>query len=370
MLEVLQTTDLHAAAVRKIRWLWTGYLAEGMVTLLTSRWKAGKTTLVSAMLRLMEQGGSLAGSEVAPGRAVIVSEEPPALWAQRDRSKPFGPQVSFICRPFKNRPSPEQWSGLIDQLAEMPVEVVILDPLAMFLPGSIENSASPLLGALEQLHRLTDRGMAVILLHHPRKEQSVKTLSPRGSGALTGFADFIAELDGAPEAGATNRRRRLRVASRLSPPCEAVIELDEAGLMYSLVETAAEPDGYEAAWPVLEIILGDAPYRLTRDHILSYWLEDHEKPSMPTLRRWLERAEQERRVEKTGTGRKFDPFKFTIAGRADLMPELPVLETWRTQATRTHNMLLKADRVAARALEEDEEDMEDEELEDEYDEEE
>src|SRR5262245_38485074 len=41
---------LAASAPPLAAWLWQGYLAPGAVTLLTSRWKAGKTTLASVLL--------------------------------------------------------------------------------------------------------------------------------------------------------------------------------------------------------------------------------------------------------------------------------------------------------------------------------
>src|SRR5216683_5632648 len=37
------------AADPNVSWLWDGYLARGAVTLLTSLWKAGKTTLIAIL---------------------------------------------------------------------------------------------------------------------------------------------------------------------------------------------------------------------------------------------------------------------------------------------------------------------------------
>jgi hypothetical protein len=67
-----------AAAER--RWLWHGYLATGKITLLTSQWKSGKTTLIAIILARMAQGGQLADLAVAPARAVVISEEGPDNW--------------------------------------------------------------------------------------------------------------------------------------------------------------------------------------------------------------------------------------------------------------------------------------------------
>src|ERR1700719_1097923 len=67
--DVATSTDAPPA------WLWHGYLGPGRVTLLTSQWKSGKTTLVSLLLARMQQGGQLAGLPVSAGKAFVISEE-------------------------------------------------------------------------------------------------------------------------------------------------------------------------------------------------------------------------------------------------------------------------------------------------------
>lgn len=53
--------EVHSAAEEKMAWLWHGYLAPGNITLLTSQWKTGKTTLLSVLLARLKEGGTLAG---------------------------------------------------------------------------------------------------------------------------------------------------------------------------------------------------------------------------------------------------------------------------------------------------------------------
>ena len=43
-----------------VAWLWEGYLAPGNITLLTSQWKSGKTTLMSILLSRLREAGRLA----------------------------------------------------------------------------------------------------------------------------------------------------------------------------------------------------------------------------------------------------------------------------------------------------------------------
>src|SRR5262249_51666342 len=93
--------DLWRVGQTPVGWLWHGYLKPGAVTLLTSRWKSGKTTLLSVLLSRLASGGELAGRAVAAGKAVVVSEESPEQWASRGRQLDFGRHVCWLCRPFR-----------------------------------------------------------------------------------------------------------------------------------------------------------------------------------------------------------------------------------------------------------------------------
>jgi hypothetical protein len=59
-----------SSALPQLSWLWHGYLAAGNITLLTSQWKSGKTTLLSVLLAKMAQGGVMAGLRVKPAKAL------------------------------------------------------------------------------------------------------------------------------------------------------------------------------------------------------------------------------------------------------------------------------------------------------------
>src|SRR5262245_3812469 len=99
-------------------WLWHGLIAPGNLTLLTSQWKAGKTTLLSVLLGLRVAGGTLGGQPVRPGKTVVVTEEPLSLWAGRVKKHHLGGSVCFIPRPFQTIPTQEEWLGLAAQHQE------------------------------------------------------------------------------------------------------------------------------------------------------------------------------------------------------------------------------------------------------------
>ena len=312
--------ELTGKIVAANAWPWHGYIAPGALTLLTSQWKAGKTTLVSVLLERLGTGGMLAGLPVAPGRAVVVSEEAPEMWARRAERLDFGRHVCFLCRPFDHKPNAAEWEGLVNELDRLRVEhgltLAVIDPLAVFLPGRDENNASAIITALMPLRRLTAAGMAVLLLHHPRKQGARDGMRSRGSGALAGHVDILIEMGWLPEAGPTDRRRRLRAFARFpETPPEHLIELNAAGTDY-LSLGDAETEAFGRGWPGLRAVLTEADRRLSRTEILAAWSPDVEEPTPVTLWRWLERGVAEGRVHRAGRGTRSDPFCYWLPERA------------------------------------------------------
>ncbi len=330
--ETLWLDDLRRAAAPRPAWLWHGYLAAGNVTLLTSEWKSGKTTLLSALLGRMQTGGTLAGQGVASGRAAVVSEEGAAHWLRRSERHAFAGHVCWLCRPFRGKPSLAEWLALLEQLGEMRqrhgLSLVALDPLAALLPGRNENLAGGVLEALLPLRRLTDAGLAVLVLHHPRKGAALAGQAARGSGALSGYVDIVVEMERLDRRDPTDRRRVLRGYSRHEEtPRSLVIELNAEGTDYATLGDL-EGAAYLGGWPVLRTLLEGARRKLTREEMLGQWPAEAVRPDGTTLWRWLERAAAEGRVRRDGEGRKGRPYRYWLPGmeerwRADPFSEQP-----------------------------------------------
>jgi hypothetical protein len=319
--------DQSAPPPPSVDWLWKGYLARGALTLLTSQWKTGKTTLLSVLLARMGQGGELAGLPLARGKAAIVSEERLECWQERGFRLGFGREVCYFCRPFSARPTLEAWHALVDELAQVGVEhgvaLTVIDPLAYFLPGAVENQSAALLQVLQPLERLTWQRQAVLLLHHPRKHALAAGMLARGSGALCTLADVIVEMDVVPHGPEGDRRRRLTAWSRFADtPRSRVIELSADGRDYSLVDPAALVDAFQLHWHSVERILAYPPRKLTRQEILSQWPARGPAPSPSVLWRVLDRAVEEELLEQEGSGTRGDPYYYWLANLpADWEPE-------------------------------------------------
>jgi len=339
-LKVLKLSDLNASDDDD--WIWDGYLAVNQITLFTARWKSGKTTLLSHLLAHRRSGGAFLGQKVAVGKSVVVTEEPPALWQERAARLCLSDDDRFICRPFKERPTLDDWTGLINNLArfsdEQESDLVILDPLSHVLPGYCENHPQMLLDALQSLRRLTDAGVGVLLVHHPRRRQSNAGDMARGCGALQAFVDIIMEMACFKPNDPTDARRRLLGYSRhADTPRSQLIELNAAATRYTCLDESFD-DRFLQSWAMVRNVLSNAAHELTRTEILKSWPESYPRPSSLTLWRWLEQARERALVARIGAGSCIDPFRYFLPER---------LEVWKKDPTyQLHCMMLESSRHA------------------------
>ncbi len=317
----LSYADLRPREGAEADWLWHGYLLPGAVTLLTSQWKSGKSTLLSVLLARLQTGGVLAGLPVRAGRAVVVSEEPPQLWWDRGLRLALDGHVQWFCRPFRGRPTEEQWLGLIEQIGHMherqPVGLLAIDSLANLAPMRTENDAVEVLKAIAPFQRLSGRGVSVLLCHHPKKGPVVPGQAARGSGARPANVDISLEMFAVGRRDGQDRRRRLRAYSRYAAtPPEWVIEWSADGTDYRGLGPSGEPD-FAAGWEVLREVLANAEGLLTRRDIFRAWPASAAAPAKMTLRKWLSRAVKERRVLQHGSGTRRDPYKYHLPGMVE-----------------------------------------------------
>lgn len=306
-------------------WLWQGLLAPGNVTLLTSQWKAGKTTLLCVLLGLRVAGGHLAGLPVRPGRTLVITEEPMPLWARRIEAHRLADSVCFIPQPFRSIPTYEEWLGLIGRVLDIHsrhgIDLAVIDPLAPFLRS--ENQARSMLETLLALGELQRAGMAVLLLHHPGRGERPPGQAARGSGALLGHVDISIEMR-RPAANPLSRRRRLFTLSRHPmTPRLLTLELDEAGTSYALIPPTAE-NTFEAGWEPIHLVLADAPQKLTRLDILTEWPAGPGRPSPVSVWRLLDRAVKQGLVLCEGSGRRDDPLRYWLPERETVWRQDPL----------------------------------------------
>jgi hypothetical protein len=313
-------------------WVWDGFLARGDVVLLTSVWKAGKTTLLTGLLDALGTGRPFLGRATAAANTVVVSEEAPAHWAARRRAIPCGERARVVCRPFPGRPSAADWAAFVraaeDGRAAAPLDLFVVDPLATFLPGRSESDAAALLDFLHPLRRLADGGTAVLVLHHPRKKSSEEGSAARGSGVLLGFVDAAVELAKYGRLATDANRRRLTTRSRRPSAPESVVYEWVPGTPEFRVVADGADARFRENWEAVRRLLAGCGGPASAADLLAHWPDDRVVPTRQTMYDWLDRGRADGLVLRTGRGTKGDPFRFALpqerVGRIDL-PPLPRL---------------------------------------------
>jgi hypothetical protein len=325
-------------AAADVPWLWHGYLAPYHITLLTSQWRVGKTTLLSVLLA-RRAAGSLVGRPLRRGRTAVVCEEGDEYWRQRRRALDFGDDVAFFCRPLEGgSPTRREWRGLIDSVARLGasdgVDLAVIDPLSAFLPRHSENHNELMRDALRALDRLQRQGMAVLLLHHPRKGLTLDGQAARGAGSLLSHADISVEMR-PYSADDDDRRRVLWARSRFAAtPRQLVIEWAADGTDY-LARGSVADEEFRASWERLAAFFASAPDKLTRREVRALWPSGRDAPSEQTLWRWLERAVAENRLRRDGTGHRNAPYRYWLPAREAEWLQDPVRRlVWEAEQAR------------------------------------
>ena len=293
-------------------WLWNGYLMPGDITLLTSFWKTGKTTLLAGLLQCLGPGAPFLGRGTRPARVWVVSEESSDQWRERVRLLPGGPHVQLVGRPFHGRPTPEQWDRLIGRALDDGPDLFVVDPLASFLTSRGESDASALLDALQPLRRLTVRRTAVLLLHHPRKKASAVGSGARGSGALLGFVDSTMELTRYSTMASDAHRRLIRAQSRrIDTPDRLAYEWDKTTGAFAVTADPRHRQ-FEENWPSILDIFRDRAGAISLKEIAACWPPDGDKPSLSTLYLWVGLAHDRQFLQRVGGGTSKSPWRYSL----------------------------------------------------------
>jgi hypothetical protein len=294
------------------RWLWENVLAPGKITLWAAEAKAGKTTLLCLLLRLMLDGGELCGHPVYPAKAIVVSEEPEDNWIEYGQRYGLGDHVEVVPNPFKIKPTPSDWKKAIadvlrdlDDYPEDNKPLVVLDTLSHLWNLLDENDNAKVAEALMPLRQLSEAGAAVLIVHHFGSERS----GPRGGTELRAFPDLLLDMYLANPADPTNRRRTLKVRGRLVPTAGVVtVELNEEGTDYEIVEGDLAA-GKPSRWQKLQELVPGQPPGFSVADFCQHWPED-EQPDAGNVTNLIKRKWEAAGWQRTGLGGKADPFRW------------------------------------------------------------
>jgi hypothetical protein len=302
------------------KWIWTGYISKGDVTLFSAIPKCGKSTLLCHLLKALREDGVFLGQEVKKSKVLYVTEETENLWTDRKDKVHFGDDyIGFIIRPFRGRANHADWLSFIGYVVatvkDGGYDLVVFDTISKMWSCRDENDASAVDNALMPVWDICDHA-ALALIHHLRKSDGLESTGARGSGALTAFVDTIMELRRFDRASDEDPKRVLRASGRYEEtPMERVIELH--GSDYALVGTKEEVVGTNIEQEVLTFLRSDE----YKDEGLS--IKELEKKITGSSKRIgsaISKLFKENKLCKSGKGKKGSPAKYMIVNLADTSP--------------------------------------------------
>jgi len=274
-----------------VEWVWEGFLARKHLTLLSALWKAGKTTLIANLLKVIQEEGSLAGQKTHKAKVLILSEESGTIWARRRDEHNLTLPVWILSRPIRQKLGYKEWVTLLEQTShfckENEIDLFIIDTLSAFWSVDNENDAARVSGALLPLNHLLDKNIAVLLVHHFRKSGGDEGTASRGSGALGAGVDIMAEFSRLDSTDPHCTQRVIKTYSRFEESPKEVV-IDYVDDEYITIGTKADVKRAEKLDAVSKALV-DYPDGVTISDLHEKWNAEElgKAPSKRTLQRYL-----------------------------------------------------------------------------------
>jgi hypothetical protein len=222
---IVSTQTYRRSVPGQVPWAVYGLAFFGGVTLASGPPKAGKSTIVSDILRCRETGEPFLGAWPAVrGKTLLVTEESGVAVVHKlngiydldilDRRAALERGMGFE----EMLDAVEEWSRWHGD------GVVVIDTLSVWASVEDENDASAMTRAVGAVTALAARtGLATVLIHHTRKSGGTAGEAIRGSSAILATVDISAEL-AYTEAGPQSNRRYLTLQGRIIEPSRHLIE--------------------------------------------------------------------------------------------------------------------------------------------------
>jgi hypothetical protein len=229
-----------------IKWLWHGYVARGLVTVLAGKGKyAGKSTLLFGLLKAFQTGGCFLGERVTRTPVVYLSEEYDGTICDKMRRFDIdGDHVRFFTRAncFPRRDFASVMEDAVHVAGLLGAQVIVVDTSTFWsgLKDAQENDAGAVQTfVMDPVMEATTHGLAVVLVHHVSKGWSENLDAVRGASAVVNSADIPCLLIQRDE-----NERLLKAESR-SPatPAELYVALDKDENEYAVLERVPSGTG-------------------------------------------------------------------------------------------------------------------------------
>ncbi len=211
--QLLRASDIQPKA---IDWVWNGYLASGMLTLLAGNGGTGKTTIALSLAATITRGGKWPDGTTAPrGSVIIWSGEDAVAEVLVPRLREAGAdleRIQFVADgvfdPATDMPALERAARRIPDLA-----LVIIDPIVSAVQGDSHKNAEVRRGLQPLLNLAADTGAAMVGITHYAKNTAGRSTAERVIGSVAFNA--VARITLATAMGSDGEGRMVRAKNNV-----------------------------------------------------------------------------------------------------------------------------------------------------------
>lgn len=255
-----------------VPWTIPGYVAEGAITGVDGKPKAGKTTFVLHACRKVLDGEEFMGMPTSATGVVYLTEQSAATFREGLVRAGLRDREDFAVLLWRDTVG-VNWQRVVREAVEECVrrgaKLLVVDTLPQYagLQGDAENSAGAALAAVQPLQEAAAvHDLAIIVVRHERKSGGQVGDSGRGSSAFAGAVDVIVSIRRA-EGNSRAELRELHAVSRFdATPDLLIVELAEEG--YRSLGTRAAVAQAEAREAILNTVPADESEAISLDELL------------------------------------------------------------------------------------------------------
>jgi hypothetical protein len=301
-LEFSSIGDLLSEADEHHEWVVDGLLPAGGFVVEVGKPKSGKSTLARCLCKSVAQGEPFLGRDTLQGRVLYLALEEKRSEV-RGHFKALGVTADAPLGVFVGQSPVDGLAQLAAALEHEPAALVVIDPLFRFIRTRDGNDYAQMVQALDLVLALARKsGACVLVTHHAPKGERADIDAPIGSTAIAGSVDTLLVLRRG------DRYRTLSSVQRIGEDLgETVVELDPETRAVHVAGTRHDADVAAVQAAILEHLL-----TLTEpvdESSIDAGVEGRTKHKREGLRVLVE----EGKVERTGAGKKGDPYRYSVS---------------------------------------------------------
>ncbi len=297
--------DLFAEPEENVTWVVDGLLQASGFSIVGAKPKTGKSTLTRCLAYAVATGQEFLGRQTSQGAVVYIALEDRRREVRR-HFEDMGCTGAEPIHVYAARAPEDALKRLKTSIEVIRPSLVIIDPLFRFARVRDSSAYAEVTNKLEPILALARESCAhVCVTHHASKGER------EGGDVLLGSTAIFGSVDTAIIQKRYDRYRTVKSIQRYGDDMdETVLGFDPATRMLSLGESRAAEDVRTAADKIVELL------RVRGGSMTEPEINAEVEGKTTTMRKAIRELFTSGRIERTGSGRRGDPFRYSHPGNS------------------------------------------------------